>query len=61
MSEYVILLLFVLNLKNGRKEFFNLMTHLTHFNYGHKVLDIWYRTTQIENKPTATTLTTLSD
>ena len=34
--------------KEGRKEMFYLTMHLTHFNYGYMVSDIWQRTIQIE-------------
>ena len=38
--------------KEGRKEFFCLTTHSTHFIYGYMASDIWLRTTQIVRKET---------
>ena len=37
---------------SGRKNFFYLTTHSTHFIYGYMASDIWYRTTQIVREKT---------
>ena len=38
--------------KEGRKEFFYLTTHSTHFIYGYMASDIWWRTIQIAKEKT---------
>ena len=52
----------LINRKEGMKEMFYLMMHLTHYIYGHMSSDIWQRITQRERKPAAIiTWATLSD